>query len=64
MILQFVSRDKGKIVMQPSAVSGAKDTFGTPLPWVLVVAAAGAISCLSWYQLVRLYRSPNSGKFK
>src|SRR5215204_6700147 len=34
-----------------------------PLPWVLVVAAAGVVLCYSWYRLVRSYRDLDSGKF-
>jgi hypothetical protein len=35
-----------------------------PLPWSLVVAAAGVVLCYSWYRLVRSYKGLNSGKFK
>jgi hypothetical protein len=35
-----------------------------PLPWVLVVAAAGVVLCYSWYRLVRSYKDLNSAKFK
>jgi len=35
-----------------------------PLPWVLVVSAAGVVLCYSWYRLVRSYKDLNSAKFK
>jgi hypothetical protein len=35
-----------------------------PLPWVLVVSAAGVVLCYSWYRLVRSYKDLNTAKFK
>jgi hypothetical protein len=36
----------------------------SPLPWVLVVSAAGVVLCYSWYRLVRSYKGLNRGKFE
>jgi hypothetical protein len=42
----------------PSAIDGR------PLPWALVISAAGVILCYFWYRLVRSYTDLNTGKFK
>lgn len=45
--------------------SGTGSVIATPpLPWVLVVSAAGLILCYFWYRLVLSYKGLNSGKFK
>lgn len=49
------------IVVTPS-VDGA--TASAPLPWILVVSAAGLILCYYWYRLVLSYKGLNTGKFE
>src|SRR5829696_5851040 len=52
------------LVVTP-VVGGDPGAVGSvPLPWVLVVSAAGLVLCFSWYRLVRSYRDLNTGKFK
>ncbi len=52
------------IVAEPNVGSNPSVTANPPLPWALVISAAGVILCYSWYRLVRSYKGLNSGKFK
>jgi hypothetical protein len=52
------------LVASPNVGSDAGVAASLPLPWILVVSAAGAVLCYTWYRLVRSYKDLNSGKFK
>jgi hypothetical protein len=52
------------LVASPDEGSNPGIVVSPPLPWVVVVAAAGVVLCYSWYRLVRSYSDLNSGKFK
>lgn len=52
------------LVASPDVGSDAGVAASPPLPWVLVVSAAGVVLCYTWYRLVRSYKGLNSGKFK
>jgi hypothetical protein len=52
------------LVAAPDIGSGPSATAHPPLPWVVVVSAAGVVLCYTWYRLVRSYKGLNSGKFK
>ncbi len=46
------------IVAEPNVGSNPSVTANPPLPWALVISAAGVILCYSWYRLVRSYKGP------
>src|SRR5215212_9885579 len=52
------------LVASPDVGSDAGAAASPPLPWVLVVSAAGVVLCYSWYRLVRSYKDLNTGKFE
>jgi hypothetical protein len=52
------------LVASPDVGSDAGVAANPPLPWVLVVSAAGVVLCYFWFRLVRSYKDLNSGKFK
>jgi hypothetical protein len=52
------------LVASPNVGGDAGVAASPPLPWVLVVSAAGVALCYSWFRLVRSYKDLNSGKFK
>jgi hypothetical protein len=52
------------LVASPNVGGDAGVAANPPLPWVLVVSAAGVVLCYSWFRLVRSYKDLNSGKFK
>jgi hypothetical protein len=52
------------LVARPDVGSSPGVTANPPLPWVLVVSAAGVVLCYTWYRLVHSYKDLNSGKFK
>jgi len=52
------------VVVTPVVGSNQGGAGSVPLPWVLVVSAAGLLMCFTWYRLVRSYRDLNMGKFK
>jgi hypothetical protein len=52
------------LVASPDTGGDPSLVASPPLPWGLVVAAAGVVLCYSWYRLVRSYDDLNSGKFK
>lgn len=51
------------IVAGTSVGSDQTASINPPLPWVLVVSAAGLVLCFSWYRLVRSYRGLSKAKF-
>src|SRR5215207_998331 len=52
------------LVATPNVGSDPGVAANPPLPWVLVVSAAGVVLCYTWFRLVRSYKDLNSGKFK
>jgi len=52
------------LVATPDVGTNPSIASNPPLPWVLVVSAAGMVLCYSWFRLVRSYKDLNSGKFK
>jgi len=52
------------LVASPDVGADTGLAASPPLPWVLVVSAAGVVLCYFWYRLVRSYKDLNSGKFK
>ena len=52
------------LVASPDVGADTGLAASPPLPWVLVVSAAGGVLCYFWHRLVRSYKDLNSGKFK
>lgn len=52
------------LVASPDVGSDADVAASPPLPWVLVISAAGVVLCYTWYRLVRSYKDLNTAKFK
>lgn len=52
------------LVARPDVGSSPDVTANPPLPWVLIVSAAGVMLCYTWYRLVRSYNGLNAGKFE
>jgi hypothetical protein len=52
------------LVASPDVGGDSGLVASPPLPWVLVVSAAGVVLCYTWFRLVRSYKDLNTAKFK